>query len=721
MVSLDHQKKKLIISLSSLAFLLGGLYISLDQLQHRQDLRGRAAEEKPQTQVDVEELAPIPHTCPEVTCGEGFICQEGNCLRCGTDRTDVSPLFGGSLREFALKRGMMIGATIQDNKWNLDPEYKATFAKEFNSGVLFAPMNRVEPERDRFDFSKIDPVLKYAREHHIRLLGGSLIYGPSSTPNRWLGFHEDDCGGWDKEEIEKIMRSYIRATILHVGSTAYAWKVVNEPLTVGMKNSCWSRKLGGVEKLLASEDQNEWRDNYLAAAFRYAHEVDPKAFLILNDHFWTGGVERRKTDEFMKLIGRLKQVGVPVHVAGIEMHLEMDKLRPSYQNEFRYFLEKAREAGVQVYITEMDVYQGRSSLEEQKDIFKTVLATCLEYSHCTNFTTWGLTDKYSWLRDRRQNPLPDAQPLLFDGDYRPKPAYYGVLEALKEDRSRDCFPMAEIGKISILTDSPKVVTLKHSFADPVVFAQPLSRNGGDPAVVRIADVRKDRFSLYVQDAPNMDSYHVPEAVSYLVVENGPWQLESGHLEAGKIATSATVGQRIVNGWETVFFSQPFGESPVLLTQVQTAGDPHWVKTRQHANRSGFQVALEEEEVKPTRHGRETVGWLALERGVGSWDNHPYEAEQTEIAVGHNWYPIIFGQTFDQVPAFLAAIATYRGADNAELRIRSRINPPSAKGVEVLIEEDTTLDDEIEHNPEAVNYLAIEGDGVLNAALGRRSD
>ena len=42
---------------------------------------------------------------------------------------------------------------------------------------------------------------------------------------------------------------------------------------------------------------------------------------------------------------------------------------------------------------------------------------------------WGFTDRYSWI------PLatghPDA-PLIFDGEYRAKPAYYGLVDVLSE-------------------------------------------------------------------------------------------------------------------------------------------------------------------------------------------------------------------------------------------------------------------------------------------------
>jgi hypothetical protein len=62
-----------------------------------------------------------------------------------------------------------------------------------------------------------------------------------------------------------------------------------------------------------------------------------------------------------------------------------------------------------------------------------------------------------------------------------------------------------------------------------------------------------------------------------------------------------------------------------MSQVQTENDPHWVKTRQrNTTATGFEVALEEED-ETSAHGSETIGWLAIEAGQGSWSRHTYEA------------------------------------------------------------------------------------------------
>jgi len=272
--------------------------------------------------------------------------------------------------------------------------------------------------------------------------------------------------------------------------------------------------------------------------------------------------------------------------------------------------------------------------------------------------------------------------------------------------------IGELGQIyEALTDTPQTVVLSRSYTHPVVFAQPLSRNGGDSSLVRITDVQPDRFTLYVDEAPNHDGAHTAETVSWLVLEAGAWTLPGGgQLEVGRVTTAATVGKQITNQWQPLSFAVPFPVTPVVVSQVQTNNDPHWVGTRQNAvTTAGFQVALEEEEASTTAHGSEVVGWLAIEPGQGSWSGHAYEAAQMG-SVTQNWAARSFGQSFGAAPRFVASLASYAGADSAHLRYQAL----TSLGVQVMVEEEKTWDTEMNHTGEAVHYLAIEGDGTLTA-------
>jgi hypothetical protein len=57
------------------------------------------------------------------------------------------------------------------------------------------------------------------------------------------------------------------------------------------------------------------------------------------------------------------------------------------------------------------------------------------------------------------------------------------------------------------------------------------------------------------------------------------------------------------------------------------------------------------------------------------------------------------------------MGTYNGADSSGLRYTNL----TAAGVQIKVEEDTTLDSETGHTTEVVYFLTIEGDGILTAS------
>jgi serralysin len=226
-------------------------------------------------------------------------------------------------------------------------------------------------------------------------------------------------------------------------------------------------------------------------------------------------------------------------------------------------------------------------------------------------------------------------------------------------------------------------------------------------------VQPDRFTAYVHEPPNLDVWHTAETVSYLVVEAGSWRLAGGTLlEAGSEVTSATVGRLIDKTWRTVSFGTPFDQSPVILTQVQGDADPHWVKTRRHLlSPTGFTFGMEEEEAKTTTHGTETVGWLAIEAGAGSWSGIAYQAAALG-GVTDTWATATFAGGMGSSPRLLANLASYLGADNSHARYRDL----GSTSVRFKVEEDTTYDPDIIHyQQEVIDYLVFGGDGVLEAA------
>lgn len=337
----------------------------------------------------------------------------------GTPNTGMQ----GTLRQYADKIGFSIGAPIPGRIFNEDPQYRDVLGEQFNSAVSFVFMKLTQPEPGRFNFRMMDNDMSFARAHHMKLFGAALVYRAQFCP-RWL--LQEVRGRWmhlDRARLDQILRNQIETVVRHGGDSYSVWEVVNEPLN---RNQPWEQAMG--------------REGYIAKAFQYAHEANPHAQLLLNQTFGHGGVNRDMANEFFDLVTRLKASGTPIDAVGIEMHLQAPDLRPTYLDEFRDFLDRARKIGVRVNVTEMDVYQGPPGMfqhpfERQKDIYQGVFSTCLQDSNCTGFYTWGISDAHTWLAQRPRNPLPDAEPLLFNRDYGKKAAYYSILEDLKQRAS----------------------------------------------------------------------------------------------------------------------------------------------------------------------------------------------------------------------------------------------------------------------------------------------
>ena len=78
---------------------------------------------------------------------------------------------------------------------------------------------------------------------------------------------------------------------------------------------------------------------------------------------------------------------------------------------------------------------------------------------------------------------------------------------------------------------------------------------------------------------------------------------------------------------------------------------------------GFEVLLENDEANMNSgHGNETVAWMAISSGTGSWDGNTFMAGNTGDQVTHDWHTIDFGNAFNNTPKFLGNIASYYGPD-----------------------------------------------------------
>ena len=224
-----------------------------------------------------------------------------------------------------------------------------------------------------------------------------------------------------------ILRNHIYTVVGHYKGRVKYWDVVNEAATGNgyYKESIWYNIIG---------------PEYIEMAFRWAHEADPDALLFYNDY----GAEgiNKKSDAIYDFINYLIKNNVPIHGIGLQMHLNLD-CHPSMEEmtaEVTTNMQRLAELGLEIHITEMDVCiagdvtQGK--LNQQADIYRGIIDTCLSIDACKSIVMWGFTDLYSYWNDK---PGIGAA-FIFDESYQAKPAYDAIVELLTPEPEPDPEP-----------------------------------------------------------------------------------------------------------------------------------------------------------------------------------------------------------------------------------------------------------------------------------------
>ena len=182
--------------------------------------------------------------------------------------------------------------------------------------------------------------------------------------------------------------------------------------------------------------------DFIAKAFEYAHEADPKAILRYNDYGLENPAKRKK---LITLIKSLQEQKIPVMAIGSQTHVNVSS--PSFE-AMDQALTEMESLGLPIHITELDVNSaqggqrttgantadnaattqgglvdeaGQRLANQYANIFKAFL----KHKHSVKMVTfWGVNDAVSW----RAN----GKPLLFDGNNQPKPAFYRVIDETKK-------------------------------------------------------------------------------------------------------------------------------------------------------------------------------------------------------------------------------------------------------------------------------------------------
>ena len=263
-------------------------------------------------------------------------------------------------------------------------------------------------------------LLEWCKENNMAMRGHTLIWH-SQTPN-WIFYEDFDTKKplVSREVMLARMESYIKQTFELLESLGYlelfyAYDVLNEAWMEDgtMRDSLWLKTIG---------------EDYMWQAFYFADKYAPDYIdLYYNDYN-----EQFKTETLYNFVQTLVDENGEYLIDGIgfQAHLYTE------DNLEDYFatVERLGSLGLKLDLTELDVCLGswpeikpavEENLKAQGQYYYNLISGLLKLSeegkvNMDALTFWGFTDKLSWRSERN--------PLLFNGMYKPKYAYYGALQ-----------------------------------------------------------------------------------------------------------------------------------------------------------------------------------------------------------------------------------------------------------------------------------------------------
>ena len=303
---------------------------------------------------------------------------------------------------------------------------------------------------DGYNFGPADAYVDFGLKNHMFIVGHTLVWhgqtpnwvfagttppppappanGPGGRSGRGFGYNGPRA---TREELLQRMRDHIHTVVGRYKGKVKVWDVVNEAVADGgpdtLRNSLWRQIIG---------------PNFIARAFEYAHEADPKAILRYNDYGLENPAKRQK---LITLIKQLQAEKVPVMAIGTQTHVSTSS--PSFAEEDQE-LTDLDTLGLPVHITELDVNGAQAGqrntgadvannaattqggLVDDADQrlagqYANLFKAFLKHKSVKVVTLWGINDGISWRAA--------GKPLLFDGNDQPKPAFGAVIRAARGD------------------------------------------------------------------------------------------------------------------------------------------------------------------------------------------------------------------------------------------------------------------------------------------------
>jgi len=240
-------------------------------------------------------------------------------------------------------------------------------------------------------------------------------------------------------QVKENMVTYINAVLAHYKGKVISWDVVNEAINEnivpGNQDSNWRTQL---------REDSPWFKalgaDYIELAFRTARAADPDIVLYYNDYNLDNQRKAQVTANMIKEINdKYKAEGNKrnlIEVVGLQAHYGTT----TNASNVRASIDKFKSIGIKIAISELDVTiksvgsgsfgTGKSTTTTDVEqriqaIFYAQLFNVFKENkdYITHVIMWGIDDEFNW------KSL--GNPCLWDGDLKPKQAFWAVVDPNK--------------------------------------------------------------------------------------------------------------------------------------------------------------------------------------------------------------------------------------------------------------------------------------------------
>lgn len=360
------------------------------------------------------------------------------------------------------KGDFLMGVAVGSRSIKTD---SALIIKEFNSVTPENDMKMgvIHPAENTWNWKNADDIVAFAERHKMGIRGHNLLWHTQAA--EWM-FVGPDGKPASKELLLKRLKDHIFAVAGRYKGKIYAWDVVNEAIDDSQDSTLIYR----TDITKTQKPSQFWAifqsPEFIDAAFRYAHEADPKAKLYYNDY---SSERPAKREKIFKVVKRLKDNGVPIDGVGFQGHWTLNIPTAA---QLRTALDQIVSLGLDVQFTEVDVDvrvpqrpagarpggtpptavsapaipatpdvdPGYTPEVEARQIaqYKMIFDILREYKkHISSVTFWNVSDRGSWLDGRGTGGAAASQtgprivrkayPLLFDVNNQRKKVYWAVV------------------------------------------------------------------------------------------------------------------------------------------------------------------------------------------------------------------------------------------------------------------------------------------------------